>query len=113
MSDTSAAPAEPSEPGAETAAADGGGGFSGAALTTRLAATLRDMAQTFAARPAMVAREMTKKFEERIRAPLDELAAAYDGRPPPKGEVVVVVGPPFIASLRPGGVCDTARDRRG
>ncbi|MFW2346763.1 MAG: 16S rRNA (cytidine(1402)-2'-O)-methyltransferase [Brevundimonas mediterranea] len=43
-------------------------------------------------RPAAVARELTKLFEECVRGPLDELAVhpKLDG---PKGEIVVVVGP--------------------
>ncbi|MEO0389106.1 MAG: 16S rRNA (cytidine(1402)-2'-O)-methyltransferase, partial [Pseudomonadota bacterium] len=35
----------------------------------------------------------TKKFEETVRAPLSELALRYAAGPP-KGEIVVVVGPP-------------------
>jgi 16S rRNA (cytidine1402-2'-O)-methyltransferase len=60
----------------------------------RLAAALADMAALLGAREAAVARELTKKFEEVRRAPLDELAAHYRREGPPKGEVVVVVGPP-------------------
>ncbi len=60
----------------------------------RLPAALADMAEVLGPRLAAVARELTKVFEEVRRARLDELAAAYDEGGPPKGEVVVVVGPP-------------------
>ncbi len=45
-------------------------------------------------REAAVARELTKKFEEVRRGSLDELAAHYAEAGPPKGEVVLVIGPP-------------------
>lgn len=60
----------------------------------RLAASLRDMEALFGPRPAAVARELTKLFEEVQRAPLGELAQRYEADGPPRGEVVVVVGPP-------------------
>ena len=63
----------------------------------RLAASLADMALAFGARPAAVARELTKLHETVIRAPLDALAA--DPRlTTPKGEIVVVVGPAVEAA---------------
>jgi 16S rRNA (cytidine1402-2'-O)-methyltransferase len=61
----------------------------------RLAASLADMADMLgAARACAVARELTKTYESVRRGTLDELAAAFAGEPPPKGEIVVVVGPP-------------------
>ena len=60
----------------------------------RLAESLADMASVFGARPAAVARELTKLFEECRRGALDELAAHYANAGAPKGEIVVVVGPP-------------------
>ncbi len=60
----------------------------------RLAASLADMAEIFGPRDAAVARELTKMFEEVRRAPLDALAATYAQEGAPKGEVVVVIGPP-------------------
>jgi len=60
----------------------------------RLSASLADLAEVLGARPAAVARELTKLFEEVRRAPLPELAAQYRDAPPPKGEIAVVVGPP-------------------
>ena len=60
----------------------------------RLAASLAAMAETLGPRPAAVARELTKLFEEVRRGSLAELAAAYEAAEPPKGEIVVVIGPP-------------------
>lgn len=61
----------------------------------RLAAALADMAATLGAdRPAAVCRELTKKFEETRRSSLEALASEYAAGDPPRGEVVVVVGPP-------------------
>jgi 16S rRNA (cytidine1402-2'-O)-methyltransferase len=56
----------------------------------RLAATLREMAETFGGeRPAAVCRELTKTYEEVRRGPLAELAGwAADGV---RGEITVVV----------------------
>lgn len=60
----------------------------------RLAAALADLAAALGPRPAAVARELTKLFEEVRRGTLAELAAAYRDALPPKGEIAVVVGPP-------------------
>jgi 16S rRNA (cytidine1402-2'-O)-methyltransferase len=60
----------------------------------RLAQSLADMAEVLGARPAAVARELTKLFEETRRGPLDELAAHYAEAGPPKGEIVVIIAPP-------------------
>lgn len=61
----------------------------------RLAEALADMAEALGpARPAAVCRELTKRFEETRRAPLGALAEAYAGEDDPKGEIVVVIGPP-------------------
>lgn len=61
----------------------------------RLAASLTDMAAVLGARPAAVARELTKRFEEVVRGALPVLAERYQNDGPPRGEVVVVVGPPL------------------
>ncbi|MDE0705932.1 MAG: 16S rRNA (cytidine(1402)-2'-O)-methyltransferase [Rhodospirillaceae bacterium] len=55
----------------------------------RLAASLRAMADILGDRPAAVARELTKRYEEVRRGTLGRLAAAWDSAP--KGEIVVVV----------------------
>ncbi len=58
----------------------------------RAGETLADLATIFGARPAALARELTKKFEEVRRALLPDLAALY-AQQPPRGEVTLVVGP--------------------
>jgi 16S rRNA (cytidine1402-2'-O)-methyltransferase len=61
----------------------------------RLAAALADMTDILGgARAAAVARELTKKFEQVRRGQLGELAGQYAAEDPPRGEVVVLVGPP-------------------
>ena len=64
----------------------------------RLAAALADMAAVLGqARQAAMARELTKTFETIRRGTLAALAEAFAGEATPKGEVVVVVGPPVAA----------------
>lgn len=58
----------------------------------RLAESLDDMAAVLGDRPAAVARELTKLFEECRRGSLAELAAHYRDSGPPKGEIVIVCG---------------------
>ena len=60
----------------------------------RLPATLADLARVLGDRPAAVCRELTKRFEEVAADPLPALADRYAAAGPPKGEIVVVVGPP-------------------
>ena len=60
----------------------------------RLAESLAAMAEAFGPRQAAIARELTKLYEEFRRAPLGELAAHYAEAGPPRGEIVVLVGPP-------------------
>ena len=59
----------------------------------RLAASLVAMAEGLGDREAAVAREISKIFEECVTGTLTELSARYADAPP-KGEIVVVVGPP-------------------
>lgn len=75
----------------------------------RLAASLTDMATVFGPRPAAVARELTKLFEEVRRAPLDTLA--HDAAEAElRGEHVVVIGPPDPAPApEPEAVVDALR----
>jgi 16S rRNA (cytidine1402-2'-O)-methyltransferase len=58
----------------------------------RLAETLADLADLLGPRPAAVARELTKRFEEVVRDDLAALAARY-AEAPPRGEITLVVGP--------------------
>jgi 16S rRNA (cytidine1402-2'-O)-methyltransferase len=59
----------------------------------RLAGMLADLLAAFGDRPAAVARELTKRFEEVRRAGLAELSAHYAAQPA-RGEITVLVGPP-------------------
>ncbi len=69
----------------------------------RLAECLADLAVVFGPRPAAVARELTKRFEEVRRAPLDELAAYY-AEHAARGEITLVVGPPSEEAVADDGV---------
>jgi 16S rRNA (cytidine1402-2'-O)-methyltransferase len=60
----------------------------------RIAESLADLAAVFGDRQAAVARELTKKFETTKRGTLSELATLYAEMGPPKGEIVLIVGPP-------------------
>ena len=71
----------------------------------RLAGTLADMAKDLGAeRSCAVSRELTKKFEETRRGTLGELAATYATETPPKGEVVISVGPPIAREADPSEI---------
>ena len=75
---------------------------------SRLAASLADMAEVLGAREGVVARELTKKFEEIRRGTLAELAAHYAEAGPPRGEIVVLVGPATSAEAPEEGALDAA-----
>jgi 16S rRNA (cytidine1402-2'-O)-methyltransferase len=62
--------------------------------TPRLTESLADMAEMLGNREAAVARELTKLHEEVRRGRLTDIAAHYRLAGPPRGEAVVVVGPP-------------------
>ena len=57
----------------------------------RLIETLKAILDALGERPAAIARELTKKFEEFRRGSLSELLA-WCGENPPRGEFVIVVG---------------------
>ena len=57
----------------------------------RLLETLKAILDALGDRPAVLARELTKKFEEFRRGSLSELLA-WCGGTPPRGEFVIVVG---------------------
>ncbi|RJT25476.1 16S rRNA (cytidine(1402)-2'-O)-methyltransferase [Chakrabartia godavariana] len=59
----------------------------------RLADTLATLASVLGDRDAAVAREITKAYEECVTGTLSELATRYEDSPP-KGEIVIIVGPP-------------------
>jgi 16S rRNA (cytidine1402-2'-O)-methyltransferase len=59
----------------------------------RLGDSLADLAAGLGARDAAVVREISKLHEECVTGTLAELSGRY-GNAPPKGEIVIVVGPP-------------------
>lgn len=67
----------------------------------RTAAALADMAAVLGDRPACLARELTKRFEEYRRGTLADLAAGA-AADPPRGECVILAAPP------PAGAPDDA-----
>ncbi|WBX84731.1 16S rRNA (cytidine(1402)-2'-O)-methyltransferase [Sphingosinicella microcystinivorans] len=73
----------------------------------RLARTLEALRDGLGDRPAAVAREITKAFEETATGTLGSLAARYADAPP-KGEIVIVVGPPEPAAPPDAGTLDAA-----
>jgi 16S rRNA (cytidine1402-2'-O)-methyltransferase len=74
----------------------------------RIAATLADLADVLGNRPAAVARELTKKFEQIRRGTLPELAEAYASEAQPKGEIVLIVAPPPEPEAATAGDLDAA-----
>lgn len=73
----------------------------------RLAASLADLAELLGGRPAAVARELTKLFEEVRRQSLSDLAAHY-ADVEVKGEIVLVIGPPGEADAPAADALDAA-----
>jgi len=88
----------PVKPGARAAAIAQAAPFPGTLLFyesgPRLAATLAALAEALGDREAAVAREISKAYEETVTGTLPDLAARYAAAAPPKGEIVIVVGPP-------------------
>lgn len=74
----------------------------------RLAESLGDLAELLGDRPAAVARELTKLFEEVRREPLPVLAKHYARHPEVRGEIVIVVGPPSAETERSADAIDKA-----
>ena len=58
----------------------------------RVAETLADVAQVLGEREVVVAREITKKFEQVLSGTAADLAAQFEAEPP-RGELVFLVGP--------------------
>lgn len=63
----------------------------------RLLKSLAEIADQFPGREIAVAREITKKFEDCRRGPVEELLEYYRNNPP-KGEIVLLLGPPRAAT---------------
>ena len=76
----------------------------------RTAATLAALAARLGPRPAAVAREISKRFEETVDGELSVLAARY-ALAAPRGEVVIVVGPPGETPPPDAAALDTALAR--
>ena len=72
----------------------------------RIADTLLALSSELGPRDAIVARELTKLHEECVSGSLQELAARY-AEQIPKGEIVIVVGPPLEAET----ISDTQLDK--
>lgn len=66
----------------------------------RVAETLNDLSAVLGSREAAIARELTKYYETVRRGTLPELAASLSQETPPKGEIVVLVGPPGVQEFR-------------
>jgi len=73
----------------------------------RLSASLGAMAVALGDREAAVAREISKTFEEVATGTLTQLSARYDDAPP-RGEIVVIVGPPGEAPAASADEADAA-----
>jgi len=73
----------------------------------RLAATLAALHDGLGDRPAAVGRELTKRFEECVTGPLSELAVRWAAAPP-RGEIVISVGPPLPAAAPAAADLDSA-----
>src|SRR6202521_702812 len=58
----------------------------------RLLDTLEDAFEILGNRPAVVARELTKVYEEFVRGHLEDLLAAARAKPP-RGEITLLIGP--------------------
>jgi len=73
----------------------------------RLAAGLAALRDGLGERDAAVAREISKRFEETVTGTLSALAARYADAPP-KGEIVIIVGPPGEAAAASDEEIDAA-----
>ena len=78
---------------------------------SRLAASLADLAAVLGERDAAVARELTKRHEEVRRGTLPALAEHYRATGPPRGEVVIVIGPPTAHAAEAVDIDERLRER--
>jgi 16S rRNA (cytidine1402-2'-O)-methyltransferase len=76
----------------------------------RLAESLADCHQILGDRAAAVARELTKLHEEVRRGTLSELSRHYHEAGAPKGEIVLVIGPPETSVQAPMDVDAALKD---
>ncbi|HET7816100.1 MAG TPA: 16S rRNA (cytidine(1402)-2'-O)-methyltransferase [Sphingomicrobium sp.] len=75
----------------------------------RLGETLAALAEGLGEREAAVAREITKLHEECVTGALAQLAERY-AQSPPKGEIVIIVGPPLERQQASDAELDAALD---
>ena len=75
----------------------------------RLGETLAALAAQLGPREGAVARELTKLHEECVTGTLDKLAQKY-AIAAPKGEIVIVIGPPAAPSEATDAELDAALD---
>ncbi len=73
----------------------------------RLAVTLAAIAEAYGEREVAVARELTKKFEEVVTGSAAELAGRYAAQEP-KGEIVLIIGPPSEETVAETGDVEAA-----
>jgi len=75
---------------------------------SRIAQTLADIAEIFSGREAVVARELTKLYEEVTLGNAKALATEFTANPR-KGEFVILVHPPLVARASAGEIDDFLR----
>lgn len=75
----------------------------------RLGDALAALAEGLGSRDAAVVREISKLHEETVTGPLEELARRYADAPP-RGEIVIVIGPPPEAAAASDAELDAALD---
>jgi 16S rRNA (cytidine1402-2'-O)-methyltransferase len=101
----------PAKAGAKASAIAEAAGFRGTIAFyesgPRLAATLAALREGLGDREAAVAREISKRFEQCVTGALSDLAARYADAPP-KGEIVIIVGPPGEAAAAGDDEIDAA-----
>ena len=76
----------------------------------RLAESLAALSDGLGKREAVVARELTKLHEECVTGGLADLAMRYSSVPAPKGEIVIVIGPPPPVAEASEDALDAALD---
>ena len=74
----------------------------------RLLAALEDIATSLGSREVSVARELTKLFEEFRTGPVADLITHYREAGAPRGEIVLLIGPPDEAAQTSPEAIDTA-----
>jgi 16S rRNA (cytidine1402-2'-O)-methyltransferase len=71
----------------------------------RLLDTLEDALEILGNRPAVIAREVTKVYEEFLRGHIEDLLATVRKKPP-RGEITLLIGPPDGEAVHAGSKAD-------